>query len=103
MKAKVPYKMTNKERKAMDEEIQKQMDEARVKDADEFDAAVLWAMHLCFGFGKKRLRRFYDFFRALYLSSNRWNFGRSEIELLRGIGVDIEVWNRDSNENNGTN
>ena len=96
MKVKIPYKMTSKERQAMKEEIQKEIDDARARDGDEFDAAVLWALHLCFGFGEKRLRKFYDFFRKLYLNNRRWQFGRSEIELLKGIGVDIEVWNRDS-------
>jgi hypothetical protein len=97
MKVKIPYRMTNKERKAMNEEIEAQLAEARVRDSDEYDAAILWALHLCFGFGKKRLRRFYDFFRKLYLSNKRWQFGRNEVELLKGIGVDIEEWNRESN------
>lgn len=93
VKIKTPYGMTGKQRKAMHEEIQKQIDAARMRDADEFDAAVLWAIHLCFGFGKKRLRRFYDFFRTLYLTSGKWKFGRDEIDLLKGIGVDIREWN----------
>lgn len=101
MKAKIPYRMTNNQRKAMSDEIESQIQAARIRDADEYDAAVLWAMHLCFGMGKKRLRRFYDFFRALYLSSGKWQYGRSEIEMLRGIGVDIEVWNGANNQNNG--
>lgn len=96
MRAKIPYKLTSKQEKAMKDEIQRQIDEARVRDSNEFDAAVLWALHLCFGLGKKRLRRFYDFFRRLYLNSNRWQFGRSEIDLLKGIGVDIEEWNREN-------
>lgn len=94
MKVRIPYRMSNKERQAMNEEIQKQIEAARQAEGDEFDAAVLWALHLCFGFGKERLRKFYDFFRSLYLSNKRWQFGRSEIELLKGIGVDIEEWNR---------
>ena len=101
MKAKIPYRMTNNQRKAMSDEIESQIQAARIRDADEYDAAVLWAMHLCFGMGKKRLRRFYDFFRTLYLNNNRWQFGRSEIDLLRGIGIDIEEWNG-SCKNNGT-
>ena len=96
MKAKLPYRMTSKERKAMNEEIQAQLMEARTRDSDEYDAAILWALHLCFGFGKKRLRRFYDFFRKLYLNNKRWQFGRNEVELLKGIGVDIEEWNREN-------
>jgi asparagine synthetase B (glutamine-hydrolysing) len=98
MKVKIPYRMTNKERKAMNEEIEAQLAEARVRDSDEYDAAILWALHLCFGFGKKRLRRFYDFFRKLYLSNKRWQFGRNEVELLKGIGVDIEEWNREGSK-----
>ena len=101
MRAKIPYRMTNKQREAMADEIESQIQAARIRDADKYDAAVLWAMHLCFGMGKKRLRRFYDFFRTLYLNNNRWQFGRSEIEMLRGIGVDIEVWNGTNNQNNG--
>ena len=95
MKVKIPYQMTKRQKKAMDEEIQAQIDEARVREADEYDAAVLWALHLCFGFGKKRLRKFYDFFCTLYLSDKYWKFGRSEIDLLKGIGVDICGWNHD--------
>lgn len=94
MKVRIPYQMSKQERKAMNEEIEAQLAEARVRDGDEFDAAVLWALHLCFGFGEKRLRRFYNFFRSLYLSRGRWEYGRSQVELLKGIGVDIEGWNR---------
>jgi hypothetical protein len=97
MRCKIPVIRTKKEQKAMEEEIAAQLAEARVRDSDEYDAAILWALHLCFGFGKKRLRRFYDFFRKLYLSNKRWQFGRNEVELLKGIGVDIEEWNRESN------
>jgi hypothetical protein len=96
MEAKIPYRMTNKERKAMEEEIRSQIEAARQEDSDEYDAAVLWALHLCFGFGKKRLRRFYDFYCKLYLNSGRWKYGRSEIDMLKSIGVDIERWNRES-------
>lgn len=95
MKAKVPYKLTNKEQDALNEEIRRQLDLARIEDANEFDAAVLWALHLCFGFGEKRLRRYFDFFCTLYRNSGRWSFGRSEIDMLKKIGVDIEEWNRE--------
>lgn len=98
MKVKLPYQMTNKQRQAMNEEIQAQVELARQKENDEFDAAILWALHLCFGFGEKRLRKFYDFFRKLYLSSKRWKYGRNEVELLKGIGVDIEGWNRENTD-----
>lgn len=93
MKVKVPFQMSPKQRRAMNDEIEAQIQEARVRDSDEYDAAVLWALHLCFGFGKKRLRKFYDFYCSLYLQSGKWKYGRSEIEMLEKIGVDICGWN----------
>ena len=95
MKAKVPYQMTAKQRQAMNEEIRRQIDAELKVDGNEYDAAILWALHLCFGFGAKRLRRFYNFFCKLYNNSGRWKFGRDEKELLKGIGVDVEEWYRE--------
>jgi hypothetical protein len=95
MKAKIPYRMSKKEKQAMDDEIWKQINDARIRDANENDAAILWTLHLCFGFGKKRLRRYYEFFRKLYKTIDGFKFSQNDIELLKGIGVDIEEWNRD--------
>lgn len=93
MNVKIPYKLTKKQEEAMREEINKQIAEQTAKNDNAFDAAVLWALHVCFGFGKKRLRMFYDTFRAMVTNSNKWMYGRTEIEMLKGIGVDIEAWN----------
>ena len=96
MKVRIPYMMSNKQKTAMNEDIQTQIYAARAAESNEYDAAILWAMHLCFGFGKKRLKRFFDFFCRLYNHSGFWQFGRNEIELLKGIGVDIMEWNREN-------
>ena len=98
MKAKVPYMMSKKQHQAMDEEIKKQIEQAEQSRGTEWDAAILWALHLCFGFGKKRLRRFFDFFVKLYNTNNRWQIGADNIEFLKGIGVDIEEWNREESK-----
>lgn len=98
MKAKIPCKLTKKQEKAMIEEIDRQIAEQNAKNDNGFDAAVLWVLHICFGFGEKRLRKFYDMFRATVMNSDKWMYGRTEIEMLKGIGVDIEAWNKQQEE-----
>ena len=48
------------EKKAMDMEINRQIVEADRRYADDIDAMVLYTLHVHLGFGKKRLRKFYD-------------------------------------------
>ena len=52
------------EKKAMDMEINRQIVEADRRYADDIDAMVLYTLHVHLGFGKKRLRKFYDAFSA---------------------------------------
>lgn len=52
------------EKKAMDIEINRQIVEADRRYADDIDAMVLYTLHVLLGFGKKRLRKFYDAFSA---------------------------------------
>ena len=98
MKAKVPFQMTGKQRQALNEEIEKQVEEALQADILEIDAAILWTLHLCFGFGKKRLKRFFDFFCKLSNVNDRFKVRANNIEMLKGIGVDVEEWNRESSK-----
>lgn len=44
----------------MNKEINKQIIENTNKYSMDFDAMILWTLHVCFGFGKKRLKRFWD-------------------------------------------
>lgn len=53
-------KITNKQRKAMMSEIRRQCVENTRKYEIEMDSVTLWVLHRFFGFGKKRLQRFYD-------------------------------------------
>lgn len=92
--------MSSAQRKAMNDEINRQIlehDEAFSMDAD---ATVLWTLHKCFGFGKKRLKRFWDYcfrehkrlrdYYELPSEDDGWLYKR----LLKDIGVDIEEWYR---------
>lgn len=54
--------MTNAEKKAMDMEIRRQLEEYNRNNADNIDAMILWHLHEEFGFGKKRLKKFYETF-----------------------------------------
>lgn len=78
---------------------------------DDFDAAVLWALHQAFGFGSDRLRRFYDAFIANYDEMREFYLGTDadgeevvdgtvafacKANLLR-IGVDVAEWNQETN------
>ena len=56
--------MSAAEKKAMDLEIQRQLAEYDRKHLVEIDAMILWVLHERFGFGPKRLRQYYDNFRA---------------------------------------
>lgn len=56
--------MSAAEKKAMDLEIQRQLAEYDQKHLVEIDAMILWVLHERFGFGPKRLRQYYDSFRA---------------------------------------
>ena len=56
--------LTAAEKKAMDMEINRQIVEADRHYADDIDAMVLYTLHVHLGFGKKRLRKFYDAFSA---------------------------------------
>lgn len=55
--------LTAKERLAMNIEINRQIVEADRKYTNDIDAMVLYTLHVHLGFGKKRLRRFWEAFQ----------------------------------------
>lgn len=64
--AAVDFVMKGPAQVAMREEIDRQiLDRVDVVEKD-VDAAILWSLHRCFGFGKKRLEEFYRFFLQEY-------------------------------------
>lgn len=90
------------EKKAMDLEIQRELAEYDRKHLAEMDAIILWVLHEQFGFGPKRLRRYYDSF----WTATRGLLKRYEMEqdndiwlctqMLKRIGVDIEAWHKET-------
>ena len=93
--------LTAAEKKAMDMEIQRQLAEYDNKHRLEFDALILWVLHAEFGFGRNRLKRFYDCFEssiddliARYDLENQDDIWLCTHK-LKEIGVDIEAWNRE--------
>lgn len=90
-----------KEQKAIDTEILRQCAEYDKKNADEVDALILWLLHEKFGFGKKRLRAFYDYFSTeLDALVKRYEMGDEDkawlcSRKLRDYGIDISEWNKE--------
>ena len=90
--------LTADEKKAMDIEIKKQLAEFDRKHELEIDALILWTLHEEFGFGAKRLKKFYDIFgKAIDELIKRYEFDDSDrvwicTEKLKDCGVDLEKW-----------
>lgn len=93
--------LTNNEKKAMDIEIKKILAEQNKKHNAEIDAIILWTLHTHFGFGKKKLKEFYDnFVPALDDLTSRYEMvNNSEEEvwlcthMLEEYGIDLKKWN----------
>lgn len=100
MKARIPRQMTSAEKKAMNDEINRQILEADKKYTNDVDAMILWTLHEHLGFGKKRLRRFYEAFVEIHQDlvdyyqmpdDGAWLCNRK----LKDIGVDVEQWEKE--------
>lgn len=93
--------LTSAEQKAMDMEIQRQLAEYDRKHELEIDAMILWVLHEHFGFGEKRLKKFYDCFA----SSINDLIARYEMDdsdqvwlctyMLKRYGIDLEKWQKE--------
>ena len=92
--------LTVSERKAMEMEIRRQLDEYNQKNYDEIDAVILWHLHEEFGFGKKRLMRFYRTFSTrMKAMSDYYLFEDEKMpwlyqKKLKEYGIDISELNR---------
>lgn len=100
MKVRVPrYEgaLSPKEKERINIEIRKQIAEADRQHNTDIDAMILYTLHTYCGWGKQRLRAFYDEFRK----NNEELIKHYEMEdgcyvarqALLTIGVDIEAWN----------
>ena len=79
-------------------EINRQLLEQEEKYSLDLDAMILWTLHKCYGFGKKRLE---DFYRAMVEEHIRMrkfyemNDTYPEQYKLREIGVDVAALNQE--------
>jgi transposase len=95
--------MSRAEKKALDIEIRKSFIENEMQYRTDEDAAILYLLHEEYGFGKKRLRKFWDRFNKLHDELIRHylveDYETPWIckEKLKNIGIDIDEWERESN------
>lgn len=97
MKARVPWKPTNKQKKAMNVEIYRQIFESIGKLSKNMAAVMLWNLHEQEGWGKKKLLRFYnDFLPALKEMQDYYEmYGAEDTEFmckykLKEMGIDLD-------------
>lgn len=90
--------LTVSERKVMHNEIKRQLAEYDRRHAKEIDAIVLWVLRETFGFGKKRLRKYFDEFgRQLNRLIEYYSMGEDDeawlcSRKLKEAGIDLEKW-----------
>ena len=94
--------------KAMRDEINRQILEKDKEYYHDMNAAVLWVLYETFGFGEKRLRRFFDAFtveheklRKRYEPDEDTNAPLCRYLLKERVGVDIEAWEKELEQNAG--
>lgn len=105
MKARIPIKLTKSQQRAMDEEIKSQLLLYDEMHENNVDSIILYSLHKEFGFGKDRLRRFYDCVKVHYqdLVNHYENEDDAEfvcMKILKDIGVDVAQWNKDRKRGN---
>ena len=112
MKARVKsgkVELPNDIREAMEAEAERMakiaIDEMNRDNEDELDAMALYILHSEFGFGEKRLRRFYERFSlGLRELGERYQMNEYEDRLwlckkkLSEAGIDISKWRKDGED-----
>lgn len=108
MNVKVRYELTAAEKKALKKEINRQILENEKNYEMDFDAMTLWTLHVCFGFGKKRLKRFWNCFikehqrlhehYELPQKDNGWLY---KCMVKEHLGIDLEKWYQEGGEHRG--
>lgn len=99
--------LPNDIREAMNAEAERMaklaIDEMNRDNEDELDAMALYILHEEFGFGEKRLKRFYERFSlGLKELGERYQLNEYEDRLwlckrkLSELGIDISEWRREN-------
>lgn len=106
MKAKPREKLTANQQKALNEEVDRQLQKQAETHGTNIDATVLLTLHLHYGFGKEQLREFWERYNdtekelaEYYRQTPLTLEGIREKEYyavyeLKGIGVDVEAWRK---------
>ncbi len=95
--------LSPKEQAAVDAEINRQTIEADRRYTNDIDALVLYVLHKHLGFGKKRLRRFWEAFSVehdklvAYYEMPKDGAWLADHK-LKEIGVDVAAWNAEKEE-----
>lgn len=93
--------LSNAEKKALQIELDKYAAQYIRGMQEELDAIILWQLHTQLGFGKKRLKRFYDGFRQVvkelsdyYDASDEENIRLCQFK-LKEYGIDLDEWSKE--------
>lgn len=90
-----------KEKKIIKEEIRKQLAEHDRQHAYEIDAIVLWTLQETFGFGEKRLKKYFDAFgENLKRLIDYYEMGEEDESWLcsyklKQAGIDLDAWEKE--------
>ena len=91
--------LSKAEEKALDIEVRKAIAENGEKYYADLDAALLYYLHIKYGFGLKRLREFWEGFSIVrkettehYLLESNDDVNWLCKQRLKEIGVDVEQW-----------
>ena len=93
--------LTVAERKAMELEIKRQIAEYDKKHERDLEATALWVLHDIFGFGKDRLKKFYDSYSdSIEALAKHYEMDQDDQawlceEKLREFGVDLDIWEQE--------
>lgn len=99
MKARVVWKGSKQQNAAMNAEIERQLAERLRNHEDNVDALVMYVLYKKFGFGKRRLRQFYEGYQEeLNNLIEYYEMPKSDTEylakaVLKDKGIDVESWN----------
>lgn len=96
---------TAAEKKAVELEVKRQLLEANQQFFSDVDATILYTLKEHLGFGKKRLRQFYDAFHAERDNMVKHYEMPDDYPwlcktMLKRIGVDLEAWEQERREEN---
>lgn len=96
------FSLTHPQEKAVRKAVRSQLLEDDLTYWLDMDAAVLWVLHKEFGFGAKRLRRFFDRFSVIHEEMRNYyqldddnNTWLCRFLLKRDVGVDVEAWEKE--------